>query len=123
MARQSLVRLENSLPAIRLQGEFDLSNAQPVADLLDQVIDDPESRAVVVDLSEVAFLDSRMLQVLVSARDKAQTALKPMWLVRPAPQVWRVFQVTMLDKLFRDFESVDDLEAHAESLTGPLSAT
>jgi anti-sigma B factor antagonist len=122
VARQSLVRLRNSLPAIQLQGEFDLSNSQPVADLLDQVIEDAASRAVLVDLSEVTFLDSRMLQVLVSARDKAQTALKPMWLVRPAPQVWRVFQVTMLDKLFRDFESVEELESHAESLTGPLSA-
>ena len=56
--------------------------------------------------------------MLVTARDRAQTVVKPVWLVRPEPTIWRVFQVTMLDKLFRDFESLSEVEEHHRSLAG-----
>ncbi len=120
MAHVSLARLDGSLSLVALRGEFDLSNTEPVVEKLNAAIDDPQSRAIAIDLSEVTFLDSRMLQVLVTARDRAQTVVKPVWLVRPEPTIWRVFQVTMLDKLFRDFESLSEVEAHHRSLAGPL---
>jgi anti-sigma B factor antagonist len=120
MSDVSLARLDGSLSLVRLRGEFDLSNTDPVIEKLNEAIDDPRSRAIAVDLSEVTFLDSKMLQVLVTARDRAQTVVKPVWLVRPEPTIWRVFQVTMLDKLFRDFESLSEVESHHRSLAGPL---
>ena len=120
MADVSLARLDGSLSLVALRGEFDLSNIEPVVEKLNEAIDDPRSRALAIDLSEVTFLDSKMLQVLVTARDRAQTVVKPVWLVRPEPTIWRVFQVTMLDKLFRDFESLSEVEEHHRSLAGPL---
>jgi anti-anti-sigma factor len=120
MADVSLARLDGSLSLVALRGEFDLSNIGPVVEKLNEAIDDPRSRALAIDLSEVTFLDSKMLQVLVTARDRAQTVVKPVWLVRPEPTIWRVFQVTMLDKLFRDFESLSEVEEHHRSLAGPL---
>ena len=120
MADVSLARLDGSLSLVALRGEFDLSNIEPVVEKLNEAIDDPRSRALTIDLSEVTFLDSKMLQVLVTARDRAQTVVKPVWLVRPEPTIWRVFQVTMLDKLFRDFESLSEVEEHHRSLAGPL---
>ena len=59
MADVSLARLEGSLSLVRLQGEFDLSNPEPVVEKLNEAIDDPRSRAIAIDLSEVTFLDSR----------------------------------------------------------------
>jgi ABC-type transporter Mla MlaB component len=70
MAPVSLVRLAGSISVIRLEGEFDMVNAPEVVTLLDQAIDDAGSRLVAVDLSEVAFLDSTLLQALVTARDR-----------------------------------------------------
>ena len=120
MADVSLARLDGSLSLVALRGEFDLSNTDPVVEKLNEAIDDPRSRSIAIDLSEVTFLDSKMLQVLVTARDRAQTVVKPVWLVRPEPAIWRVFQITMLDKLFRDFESLSEVEEHHRSLAGPL---
>lgn len=122
VARVSLTRLGSSLSAVVLDGEFDLANMQQVVDALDEAIDDDDTRAVAVDLSKVDFLDSKMLQALVGARDRAQEALKPVWLVRPEERVWRVFQITMLDKLFRDFASMEELEDYARATEGRLSA-
>jgi anti-sigma B factor antagonist len=123
MARVSLTRLGGSLSAVVLDGEFDLSNMQEVVVALNEAIDDPDTRAVAVDLSLVGFLDSKMLQALVTARDRAQEALKPVWLVRPEDRIWRVFQITMLDKLFRDFATMAELEAYARDTEGKLSAS
>jgi anti-anti-sigma factor len=122
VARVSLTRAGGSLSAVVLDGEFDLANMHQVVDALDEAIADEDTRAVAVDLSKVAFLDSKMLQALVSARDRAQEALKPVWLVRPDERVWRVFQITMLDKLFRDFASMDELVDYARATEGKLSA-
>jgi anti-anti-sigma factor len=122
VARVSLTRAGGSLSAVVLDGEFDLANMHQVVDALDEAIADDDTRAVAVDLTKVAFLDSKMLQALVSARDRAQEALKPVWLVRPEERVWRVFQITMLDKLFRDFASMDELVDYARATEGKLSA-
>ena len=105
---------------MRLTGEFDVAQVQDVATALDEAIADAETRTVAVDLSEVTFLDSTMLQALVSGRDRAQLARKPMWLVRPEPLAWRVFTVTMLHKLFRDFGSLDELEQYAAATVSTL---
>jgi anti-sigma B factor antagonist len=105
--------LENAVSLVRLAGEFDVADAPQLVTALDEAIADETSRTIAIDLSEVSFLDSTMLQTLVSARDRAQLARKPVWIVRPEPVVWRVFKVTLLDKLFRDFESLAALEDYA----------
>jgi anti-sigma B factor antagonist len=119
----SLIRVAGSVSVVRLEGEFDVVNTPDVAALLDTAIDDPDSRLVAVDLSEVTFLDSTLLQALVTARDRAQGLHKPVWVVRPSPLVWRVFTVTMLHKLFRDFGSLEELEEFARSTAAKLSTS
>jgi anti-anti-sigma factor len=105
---------------VKLSGEFDVNVVPDIVAGLDEAIADPDSRTVAVDLSEVTFLDSTMLQALVSARDRAQLARKPVWLVRPEPLAWRVFTVTMLHKLFRDFGSLEELEQYAAATVSTL---
>jgi anti-anti-sigma factor len=115
-----LSKRPNAVHLVSLTGEFDVAHVQDVATALDEAIADPESRTVAVDLSEVTFLDSTMLQTLVSGRDRAQLARKPTWLVRPEPLAWRVFTVTMLHKLFRDFGSLEELEQYAAATVSTL---
>lgn len=120
MASVELSKRPNAVHLVSLTGEFDVAQVQDVATALDEAIADPESRTVAVDLSEVTFLDSTMLQTLVSGRDRAQLARKPTWLVRPEPLAWRVFTVTMLHKLFRDFGSLEELEQYAAATVSTL---
>jgi anti-anti-sigma factor len=120
VASVELSKRPNAVHVVRLTGEFDVSDVQDVAAGLDEAIADSDSRTVAVDLSAVTFLDSTMLQALVSGRDRAQLARKPMWLVRPEPLAWRVFTVTMLHKLFRDFGSLEELETYAAATVSTL---
>jgi anti-anti-sigma factor len=117
-----LAKRPNAVHLVRLSGEFDLTSVPEVATALDEAIADPQSRTLAVDLSEVTFLDSTMLQTLVAARDRAQLARKPVWLVRPEPLAWRVFTVTLLNKLFRDFGTLEELEAYAAATVTTLRA-
>src|SRR3954452_21739020 len=54
----------------RLTGEFDLSNAWEIQEELLETIR-TEERDVVVDLSEVRFMDAQLVRVLIKARDAA----------------------------------------------------
>lgn len=120
MAPIELAKRPNAVHLVRLSGEFDVASVPEVVAALDEAIADPESRTLAVDLSEVTFLDSTMLQTLVAARDRAQLARKPVWLVRPEPLAWRVFTVTLLNKLFRDFGTLDELEQYAAATVTTL---
>lgn len=55
----------------RLVGEFDLSNAWKVREALLAAIRE-EDRDVVVDLSEVRFMDAQLLRALMKARAEAE---------------------------------------------------
>jgi anti-anti-sigma factor len=54
----------------RLSGEFDLSNAWKIRDALLVAIRDDE-RDIVVDLTDVSFMDAQLVRVLVKARAAA----------------------------------------------------
>jgi anti-anti-sigma factor len=121
MSSASVAHLPCSVSVVELVGEFDMINVSDAVTALDQVIADDATRTVAVDLSGVTFLDSTMLQALINARDRAQLARKPVWLVRPPAPAWRIFEATLLDRLFRDFSSIQELAEYAASTEGVLS--
>ncbi len=70
----------------RLSGEFDLSNAWKIQDaLLDAIAH--EDRDIVVDLSEVRFMDAQLVRVLVKARRAAERREIAFVVVPPRDQV------------------------------------
>jgi anti-anti-sigma factor len=54
----------------RLTGEFDLSNAWKIRDALLDTIRN-EDHDIVVDLTEVRFMDAQLVRALIKARDAA----------------------------------------------------
>lgn len=91
---------------VRLGGELDLYNADKVrAALLDACSDSPAR--VVVDLSEVEFLDSTALGVLIEARTKLQNR-RAFMLASPGLQTRRALQISGLDRHFSVHESVPE---------------
>jgi anti-anti-sigma factor len=121
MAQVSLTRVSDALMVVECDGEFDLSNADRVADAATAAIGDPGSRVIAVDLGHVTFFDSKLLHTLVIARDAAQRASKAVWLVRPPASLWRVFEITALDALFPNFASLAELEQRLEGGASPSS--
>lgn len=81
----------------RLTGEFDLSNAWKIRDALVAAIRD-EDRDVVVDLTDVTFMDAQLVRVLIKARAAAERRDIAFVVIPPAnPTVSRVADLVDFD--------------------------
>jgi anti-sigma B factor antagonist len=98
---------------VRLAGELDLYNAPDVrAALADATSSGPQR--VIVDLSQVEFIDSTALGVLIEARTKLSN-WKGLHLAGPGLETRRALEISGLDRLFAVHQTVD--EALAASTT------
>ena len=91
---------------VRLGGELDLYNASDVREALEQVTADSPQR-VVVDLSEVEFIDSTALGVLIEARTKLNNR-RGFLLAAPPLETRRALEISGLDRHFTVHESVSE---------------
>jgi anti-anti-sigma factor len=81
----------------RLSGEFDLSNAWKVQDALFDSIRH-ERRDIVVDLTEVEFMDAQLVRTLARARSAARRRDLTFLVVPPSePSVGRVAELVNFD--------------------------
>lgn len=91
---------------IRLDGEIDLHVSPRVADQLSTVINRKPSR-LVVDLSDVSYLDSSGLAVLIEAMQKVEKYGGKFALVGIQETVRSIFEIARLDQVFRIFPDVE----------------
>ena len=75
-----------------LHGELDLANAKALEDELIRVEATSVSR-IVVDLSELEFIDSTGLAVIMRAHEQAKRDGHVLRVLRPNGQVGRVFEI------------------------------
>jgi anti-anti-sigma factor len=81
---------------VRLRGEFDLSNAWKLEDALMDAIG-RHGEDIVVDLTEVRFMDAQLVRALIRGRNAAQSRELGFIVVPPADRdVWRVARLTAL---------------------------
>jgi anti-anti-sigma factor len=92
---------------IRLAGELDLYNAAPVREALFEACSNGPPQRVVVDLSEVDFIDSTALGVLIEARTKL-TNRKAFLLAAPRLETRRALEISGLDRHFGVHDTVED---------------
>jgi anti-sigma B factor antagonist len=97
---------------VRLGGELDLYNADQVRRALKTACADSPSR-VVVDLSEVEFLDSTALGILIEARAMMKNP-RAFILASPGLETRRALEISGLDRHFSVHDSVP------EALAAPL---
>jgi anti-sigma B factor antagonist len=86
---------------VALAGELDMANAPLVSQALDELAD--AGRSVIVDLSELVFIDSSGIHAIVSPRPQLTLAL-----VCPPGNIQRVFSVTKLDSVLPLYETLDE---------------
>jgi len=91
---------------VHLAGELDLYNAQTVREALIACCEETPSR-LVVDLSEVKFIDSTALGVLIEARTRMANR-KGFLLAAPGLETRRALEISGLDKHFAIHETLDD---------------
>lgn len=90
---------------VRLAGELDLYNAEEVrAALADAIGRDP--KRIVVDMTDVEFIDSTALGVLIEARSKL--GRDGLTLAGPQLDTRRTLQVSGLDRHLPVHDTVDD---------------
>jgi anti-anti-sigma factor len=96
---------------VSLAGELDLYNASTVREaLLECCAECPER--LIVDLSEVNFIDSTALGVLIEARTRLANR-KSFLLAAPGLETRRALEISGLDRHFAVHDSVDQARSAA----------
>jgi anti-sigma B factor antagonist len=91
---------------VKLGGELDLYNAPQVREALAEACGDSRQR-VVVDLSEVEFIDSTALGALIEARTRLDNR-QAFLLAAPGLETRRALEISGLDRHFTVHESVSE---------------
>jgi anti-anti-sigma factor len=89
---------------VSLKGELDLSSVGKVEEELERVEKDGPS-VLVLDLSQLSFLDSTGLRAVVTADERARSNGRRLVIIRGPDPVQRVFAITRLEERL---EMVDD---------------
>ena len=90
---------QGTLCLVRVHGEIDLSNAQEVSSAIGSVMG-RESRRLVVDLSNITYLDSAGVALLLRLAERLQTRRRQLHLVVPrGSPVRRVLVFTGLPRV------------------------
>ena len=96
---------------VSLAGELDLYNADQVREALLECCEEGPER-LVVDLSEVRFIDSTALGVLIEARSRLENR-RAFLLAAPGLETRRALEVSGLDRHFSVHDSRDEALAAA----------
>jgi anti-anti-sigma factor len=83
-----------------MAGELDVAGSGLLERELERIAVDHEPRRIVLDMSELDFMDSTGLRLVVLANQRAAAAGRQLTLVKGPTDVHRVFEITrMTDRL------------------------
>lgn len=92
------IREEGQHLVAELGGEIDLDRAPRVRKLLLEGV--AQKRHLMVDLSQVTYIDSSGIATLIEALQHASNQGTRLALIAVSPQALRVFELARLDKVF-----------------------
>ncbi len=106
------VDADSPIPVIAVHGQADLHTAPALRDALTEAIDDGAS-GLVVDLSDATFVDSMTLGVLLGAVKRLRPNGGRLAIVCRSPHIRRIFEITLLDRVFALHETLESALAAA----------
>lgn len=106
---------EDQIPIVKLKGEIDLHTCATFRETLRDLIERKHYN-IVIELSEVPYLDSAALGVLVDAVRRVREHDGTISLVNTTPFVRRAFEITRLVKIFHLYDDLDSALASIRSL-------
>jgi anti-sigma B factor antagonist len=93
-----LVETTNGYALIALRGELDIYTAPRFEEVLLESID-AGTRRLIVDLTEVSFIDSTALGVVVGAVKQLRMVDGSLEIICTSPDIRRIFEITGLDRI------------------------
>jgi anti-sigma B factor antagonist len=107
MDLQLATRREGDVTIVSAMGEVDVFTAPGLDSELDALVAEGSAR-LVIDLSEVSFLDSTGLGVLVKVLKHAREAGGWLHLVVTSDRIRKIFEITGLDASIPIFDTAQD---------------
>ena len=114
--------VENTYPVLRLTGELDLSSVPEVRRAIRGLIDE-NAVNFLINLTNLEFIDSSGLGVLVGGLARARERQGEIKLVCANRRILRVFEMTRLTQLFEVYQDEEsaakDFQTRKEPESGP----
>jgi anti-anti-sigma factor len=102
------LELVTGVPVVKVRGDIDVANAHA----LDAILEDAakaDNPAVVVDLADTAFLDSKAMQILLRLAERLGTNRRRLLIVAPRDgDTRRVLEVAGVTRALSAFDSLDE---------------
>ena len=89
-------RIYNSTLYVVLSGELDEHSAQAVRTALDELFDEGGFNQVIIDLSELDFMDSTGIGVLLGRYKRLKSKNTPIFICNPSSHAEKIFKMTGL---------------------------
>jgi anti-anti-sigma factor len=103
----TIVPKNDGVAVVEMVGDLNLLCASDVRTSLAAAVNDGQRR-LVVDLSQVKFIDSSGLGALISGLKSARQAGGDLRIASPGEQARVVLKLTTLDRVLRPYDSVED---------------
>lgn len=89
-------RIYNNTMYVMLIGELDEYSAGYARTNLDLIFSEKSFNQVIIDLSELEFMDSTGIGVLIGRYKKLKTCKVPIYICNPSNHIEKIFQMTGL---------------------------
>jgi anti-sigma B factor antagonist len=93
------VRRELGTIVVDVAGEVDITGSAKLSGVVRDLVEEGAT-SLVLDMSEVTFLDSTGLSALISGRNRCRAKGGDLTLRGPSPAAWKVLTITGLDQVF-----------------------
>lgn len=94
------VTTEGSVAKLHMKGRFDFNAHRSFKDAYDPLLQQGGINSLEIDMSEVEYLDSSALGMLLLVRERAEAAGKHVALLHPSPNVAQILEIANFRKLF-----------------------
>lgn len=107
--------MKSNVKIIEPAGIFDVTQADAFYQQVDEALEQ-DSDKILIDLSEITFVDSSGLGVLVVALKKVRASEKDMYICSVNEQVRMLFELTSMDRVF---EILPDRTTFEQKMANP----
>ncbi len=97
--------MKDNFVLISVKGTLSIENISPFETLLNKYVD--EKTHILIDLSEMTFIDSSSLGIIVVYYTKSEKNNKYFSLININGDIMQMFRITGLDKRIKIFDNLD----------------
>lgn len=106
MRMKITTEMKDNFVLIKVKGTLSIENISPFETLLNKYVD--EKAHILIDLSEMTFIDSSSLGIIVVYYTKSEKNGKHFSLVNINGDIMQMFKITGLDKRIKIFNTLEE---------------